>query len=160
MRFGSGLIFGAAVGTAISVLLAPQSGNELKAELVDRKEAAKRAGEEAELIETERLRRMFRMAVKNPTALTGQFDAPKLEKTEAEIAAEKLQQERDESAKAIRETRKAEAQVRQAREDADKAREQIAKAEEKAAAARKAQQEQEADLREAYGNAAGKSQQQ
>jgi colicin import membrane protein len=160
LRFGSGLILGAAVGTAVSVLFAPQNGDELKAELQDRAEEAKRAGEEAELLETERLQRLFRVAVKDPTALTGKFDDRKREKTPAEEAAEKLKKERDEAAKASREAAKAEAAVRKAQEDAEKARAQIAKAEEAAQKARDKRSKEEADVAKAYETAVEKSQDQ
>ncbi|MDP9370909.1 MAG: YtxH domain-containing protein, partial [Chloroflexota bacterium] len=75
-RFGGGLALGAAVSTAVSVLLAPQSGPELQGELQDRREEALRAGEEAEILEEERLKRQYRVAVNDPTALTGKFDRP------------------------------------------------------------------------------------
>jgi gas vesicle protein len=160
LRFGSGLILGAAVGTAVSVLFAPQNGDELKAELQDRAEEARRAGEEAELLETERLQRLFRVAVNDPTALTGKFDDRKREKTAAEEAAEKLKKERDEAAKASREAVKAEADVRKAQEDSEKARAQIAKAEEAAQKARDKRTKEEADVAKAYDTAVEKSQDQ
>jgi gas vesicle protein len=143
LRFGSGLIFGAAIGTAISVLLAPQSGEELKAELADRLEEAKRAGEEAELLETERLKRLYREAVHNPTALTGQFDERKTLLSPAEEAAAKLKKEQEEAAKARRDERKA-------TEAVAKAQEQARKAHEKA-------QKEEADVARAYDEAVDKS---
>jgi gas vesicle protein len=74
MRFGSGLALGAAVSSALSLLLAPRSGAELRAEITDRIEAAKRAGEEAELLEAERLKSVFRTAVNDPAALTGKYE--------------------------------------------------------------------------------------
>ena len=160
LRFGGGLIFGAAVGTAVSVLFAPQNGQELKAELQDRREEAIRAGEEAEILETERLRRLFRVAVNDPTALTGKFEDRKREKSEAEKAAERLSKERDEAAKAGREAQKAQEAVRQAEAEAQKARDQIAKAQEKADKARDKQIKEEGDVAEAYDEAVAKSQDQ
>lgn len=146
LRFGGGLIFGAAVGTAVSVLFAPQRGEELKAELADRREAAMRAGEEAELLETERLQRLFRVAVKDPGALTGKFEGRKHEKTEAEKAAEQLKKEQDEAAKARRDERKAQ-------ETVAKAQEQARKAEEDARKAREKTQQEESDVAKAYDKA-------
>ncbi len=160
LRFGSGLIFGAAVGTAVSVLLAPQNGDELKAELQDRREEATRAGEEAELVETERLKRLYRVAVNDPEALTGTFNHNKHEKTPAEEAAERLKKERDEAAKATREAKKAEEKVRQAEDAAKKSRDQIAKAEEQARKARDKQIKEEGDVAQAYDQAVEKSQDQ
>lgn len=160
LRFGSGLIFGAAVGTAVSVLFAPQNGQELKADLQDRREEALRAGEEAELVETERLKRLFRIAVNEPTALTGQFADRKREKSEAEKAAEQLEKERKEAAKASRDAKKAEEQVRKAEADAKKAQAQIAKAAEQAQKAREKQVKEEGDVAQAYDKAVEKSQDQ
>ena len=160
LRFGSGLVFGAAVGTAVSVLFAPQNGPELKAELQDRREEALRAGEEAEVIETERLTRLFRVAVNDPTALTGKFDDRKREKSEAEKAAEALEKERDEAAKAGRAAQQAQEKVRKAEADAKKAQEQIAKAQEQADKARDKQIKEEGDVAQAYDEAVEKSQDQ
>jgi gas vesicle protein len=150
LRFGGGLIFGAAVGTAVSVLLAPKSGEELKAELTDRIEEAKRAGEEAELLETERLKRLFRVAVNDPSAFTGKYDDRKHEKSPAEEAAEKLRKEQEEAADARRDERKATQEVAKAQERARKAEEEARKAREKT-------QKEEADVAKAYGEAVDKS---
>ena len=150
LRFGGGLIFGAVVGTAVSVLLAPKSGEELKAELTDRIEEAKRAGEEAELLETERLKRLFRVAVNDPDAFTGKYDDRKREKTPAEEAAERLKKEQEEAAGARRDERKATQEVAKAQERARKAEEEARKAREKT-------QKEEADVAKAYGEAVDKS---
>ena len=152
LRFGSGLVFGAAIGTAISVLLAPQTGEELKAAIADRIEEAKRAGEEAELVETERLKRLYRDAVRDQSALTGKFDDRKREKTAAEVAAERLQKERDEAEKARRDERRAEEAVTKAQERMRKAEEDARRAHEKA-------QQEEADVVRAQREAVDKSSQ-
>lgn len=138
MRFGSGLVLGAAVGSALSLLLAPRSGAEAKAELTDRIDAAKRAREEAELLEEERLKRAFRVAVNDPTALTGKFEgqnAPSLKSPDDAFvkAQEKARKEEQEAEKARQDAKKAEDQLRQARE---KAEDQVRKAEEQARQAR------------------------
>jgi len=142
-RFGGGLIFGAAVGTAVSVLLAPKSGKDLKAELTDRIEEARRAGEEAELLETERLKRLFRVAVNDPDAFTGKYDDRHYEKTPAEEAAERLKKEQEEAAKARRDERKATQEVAKAQERARKAHEKA--------------QKEDADVARAYSEAVDKS---
>lgn len=160
LRFSSGLIFGAAVGTAAAVLFAPQRGDELKASFQDRREEALRAGEEAELIETERLKNVFRASVHDPNALTGSFDDRKREKSEAEKAAERLEQERQEAEKAQRDERKAQDQVRKAEEQVKKDQEKIQKAQEKADKARVKLRDEEADVTKAYSEAVEKSQQQ
>ena len=132
MRFGSGLVLGAAVGSAISLLLAPRSGEEAKAEVTDWIEATKRAKEEAELLEEDRLRRAFRVAVNDPTALTGKFEGQKVASlmspddayVKAQVKARKEEQEaekaRKDAEKAEDQLRKAEAHARQARERAEK----------------------------------------
>ena len=152
MRFGSGLVLGAAVSSALSLLLAPRSGEELKAEIIDRREAAMRAGEEAELLETERLKRAYRVLVNDPTALTGKFEGQKVaslkgpddayvkaqekarkEEQEAEEARKKAQKAEEQLKKA---QEKAEAQVRKAEDQVRQARERAAKEETEAAQAR------------------------
>ncbi len=159
LRFGGGLILGAAVGTTVSVLFAPQRGDELKASLHDRREEAMRAGEEAELIETERLKNVFRATVSDPTALTGKTDPSKREKTEAEKAAEKLEKERKEAEKAVAAERKAQAAVRKAQEQAQKDQDKIKEAQQKADKARDKMRSEEEDVTKAYDEAVEKSQQ-
>jgi hypothetical protein len=153
VKFGGGLVLGVAVSTAVSVLLAPQSGPELQGELSDLGEEAQRAGEEAEILETERLKREFRVAVNDPTALTGKFarpDAPprlgapqpaaqleeSKEEKEARKAREDAEKKRQQALKAEQEIQKqrqkAEEQVQKAEEKAAKADEKADKAEEKA----------------------------
>ncbi len=147
MRFGSGLVLGAAVSSALSLLLAPRSGAELQAEISDRIDAAKRAGEEAELLETARLKKVFRTAVNDPTALTGKFEGQKRLEDPQIKAQEKAHKEEVEAEKARKAAQKAEEQLRKAQEQSDKqlkqaqaqarqAREAAAKEETEAAAAR------------------------
>lgn len=127
MRFGGGLVLGAAVSTAVSVLLAPRSGPELQGELKDRAEEARRAGEEAEVLETERLKHEYRRAVADPDALTGRYDHPALaspEERERNKEAKKAQKELE---KRRKEEEKADKQLQKAQKDLDKAREQETK---------------------------------
>jgi len=147
MRFGSGLALGAAVSSALSLLLAPRSGAELQAEVTDRIDAAKRAGEEAELLETERLKRVFRVAVNDPTALTGKFEKEKRLQDPQMKAQEQAHKEELEAEEARKALEKAEKGVRKAQEQSDKrlqaaqeqarqAREAVAKEDTEAAQAR------------------------
>lgn len=119
-------MLGAAVGTAVSVLLAPRSGPELQGAARDRLEEARRAGDEAELLETERLKREFRVAVNDPTALTGKFDHPDgaarphpAEETEQAKALRAARERQEAADKAKREVAKTEREARQARQEAD-----------------------------------------
>jgi gas vesicle protein len=141
MRFGSGLVLGAAVGSALSLLLAPRSGKEAKAEIADRIEAAKRAREEAELLEEERLKRAFRVAVNDPTALTGKFEGQKAASLKSPDdayvkAQEQARKEEQEAAQARKDAKKAEEQVEKAEAQARQARERVAKEDTEAAQAR------------------------
>lgn len=133
MRFGSGLVLGAAVSSALSLLLAPRSGAELQAEITDRIETARRAGEEAELLETERLKRVFRTAVNDPTALTGKFEGEKRLQDPQMKAQEQAHKEELEAEEARKAVQKAEGQLRKAQEQSDK---QLQKAQEQARQAR------------------------
>ena len=133
LKFGSGLVLGAAVSTAVSVLLAPQSGPELQGAVNDRLDEAQRAGEEAELLERERLKREFREAVNDPEALTGKYAHP------AQAAAVQPVKADDEAVKRREEARKAQEELEKARKraekeqaDAEKARRDLAKAQEEA----------------------------
>ncbi len=151
MRFGSGLVLGAAVSSALSLLLAPRSGEEFKAEITDRIEAARRAGEEAELLEQERLKREYRAAVNDPTALTGKFEgqrAPSLKGPEDEYAKaqERARKEEQEAEEARKDAQKAEEQLRKAKEDAEK---RLHKAEEQARQAREKAAKEETEAAEA-----------
>lgn len=148
MRFGSGLVLGAAVSSALSLILAPRSGAELKATIADLVASARRAGDEAELLEEERLKRAFRVAVNDPTALTGKFEgqrAPSLKGPDDEYvkAQEKARKEEQEAEQARKDAEKAEEKLRKERERLDQ---QLQKAEQQARQAREkaAQEESEA----------------
>ena len=80
LRFASGGLFGTAVGTAVAVLLAPQSGEELRGKISDRLRQAKLAGTEAKSIKEAALINKFREDVDDPEALAG-------EGTKARLAA-------------------------------------------------------------------------
>jgi colicin import membrane protein len=146
LKFGGGLVLGAAVGTAVSVLLAPQSGPELQGTISDRLEEAERAGEEAEILEQERLKREFRAAVNDPTALTGKFaergGQPQVEDErakalkEAAKAEEAAKKARERAAKEQAEADQARQRAAKEQEDADRAKQQAAQAQEDAAKAR------------------------
>jgi gas vesicle protein len=151
MRFGSGLVLGAAVGSALSLLLAPRSGEEAKAEIADRIEAAKRAKEEAELLEEERLKRAYRVAVNDPTAFTGKFEgqnAPSLKGPDDAYAKsqEQARKEEQEAEQARKDAQKAEEQLKKAREQAE---EQVRKAEAQARQARERVAKEDTEAAEA-----------
>lgn len=137
VRFGAGLVLGAAVSTAVSMLLAPQSGAELQGAISDRLEEAERAGEEAEILETERLKREFRTAVNDPAALTGKYGKQKeAEPTPEEArqaAHDKALQEAHEAQEEAAKDRRAAAK---ARAEAEQKQQEAAEAERKATEAR------------------------
>lgn len=136
MRFGGGLVLGGAVSTAISVLLAPRSGPELQGELKDRAEEARRAGEEAEVLEMERLKHEYRRAVADPYALTGLYPHPALadpaereRNKEAKKAQKELEKRRKEEEKADKQLQKAQKELEKAREQEAKTDQQLIEAE-------------------------------
>ena len=144
-------MLGAAVGSALSLLLAPRSGEELRAEIADLRESAQRAGEEAELLETERLKRAFRVAVNDPTALTGKFEGQHVPSLKGPDDAyvktqEKARKEEQEAEKARKEAQKAEEQLRKAQEKAEG---QIRKAEAQARQARERAAKEDAEAAQA-----------
>lgn len=125
VRFGGGLILGSAVGSAVSIMLAPQSGAVLRGATRDRLDAARLAGEEAELLAAEDLRREFRIAVNDPTALTGKFETPD------GVVRPGPANPQEETARA-----KAQRQAREAEEAALKAEQDVVASEREAARAR------------------------
>jgi len=139
LRFGSGLVLGAAVSTAVSVLLAPQSGPELQGAVKDRVDEAQRAGEEAELLEQERLKSEFRRAVNNPEALTGKSSQERQAARAAQPTkeAEEARKRREEDRKAREELEKPRQRAQKEQQEADKARSDLAKAQEAADKARR-----------------------
>jgi gas vesicle protein len=67
--FLAGGLFGAAVGAAAALLIAPQSGNQLRREIEQRFDQAKVAGLEAQTRTEEELIRRFRAETNDPGAL-------------------------------------------------------------------------------------------
>lgn len=86
LKFGSGSLLGTAVGTAVAVLWAPQSGDELKGRLADRLRRARLAGAEAKAATEEALIRKFRAEVEDPTALRDEEAKIRLEASQAVAA--------------------------------------------------------------------------
>lgn len=86
LRFGSGGLLGAAVGTAVAVLWAPQSGDELKARLTDLLRRARLAGAEAKAEKEDELIRKFRVEVEDPEALRDEEAKVRVEAAEAVAA--------------------------------------------------------------------------
>lgn len=75
LKFALGGVAGAAVGTAIASLLAPQKGSELQAVTHNRLAAAKAAGDEAERQTAIAMKERFRQRVGDPTAFTAEADS-------------------------------------------------------------------------------------
>jgi gas vesicle protein len=69
LKFGSGSLLGAAVGTIVALLWAPRSGDELRTQLNERLRQAQLAGAEAKAAKEEELIRRFRAGVSDATAL-------------------------------------------------------------------------------------------
>jgi gas vesicle protein len=69
LKFGGGSLLGAAVGTAVAVLWAPQSGDELKGRLMDRLRQARLVGAQAKAEKEDELIQKFRSEVNDPEAL-------------------------------------------------------------------------------------------
>lgn len=86
VKFGGGGILGAAVGTAVAVLWAPQSGDELKGRIVDRVRQARLAGAEAKATNEEAMIKRFRAKVNDPEALEEEETKVKIEAAEAVAA--------------------------------------------------------------------------
>ena len=86
LKFGSGGLLGAAVGTAVAILWAPQSGDEFKGRLADRLRQARLAGAEAKAAKEDELIRKFRSEVDDPAALRDEEARVRVEATEAVAA--------------------------------------------------------------------------
>ncbi len=86
VKFGSGGLLGAAVGTAVAILWAPQSGDELKGRLADRLRRARLAGAEAKAAKEDELIRKFRSEVDDPAALRDEEAKVRVEAAEAVAA--------------------------------------------------------------------------
>jgi len=72
VKFGGGGLLGAGIGTAVTVLFAPQSGGELTGRLLDLVRQARLAGAEAKIATEEHLIQKFRASVEDPGALRDQ----------------------------------------------------------------------------------------
>lgn len=86
LRFGGGGVLGAAIGTAVAILFAPQSGDELKGRLLDRVRAARLAGAEAKAAKEDELIRKYRADVDDAGALQEEETKAQLEAAEAVAA--------------------------------------------------------------------------
>ena len=86
LKFGGGSVLGAAVGTAVAVLWAPQSGDEMKGRVTDRWRQARLAGAEAQAAKEEELIRKFRAEVSDPEALEEEVVKVQLQASEAVAA--------------------------------------------------------------------------
>jgi gas vesicle protein len=69
VRFGSGSLLGAALGSGLAILLAPESGEDLRRRLGDRVRQIRLAGVEAQAAKTDELVRKFRETINDPEAL-------------------------------------------------------------------------------------------
>ena len=86
LKFSSGGLLGAAVGTAVAILWAPQSGDELKGRIADRLRRARLAGAEAKAEKEDELIRKFRAEVEDPDALRDEEAKVRLEAAQAVAA--------------------------------------------------------------------------
>jgi len=86
LKFGGGGLLGTAVGTAIGILWAPRSGEELKGRFTDLARRARLAGAEAKAEKEEELIRKFRREVDDPTALHDEEAKVRLEASQAVAA--------------------------------------------------------------------------
>ena len=86
LKFGSGGLLGAAVGTAVAILWAPQSGDELKGRLADLRRRTRLAGAEAKAAKEDELIRKFRGEVDDPEALRDEEAKVRVEAAEAVAA--------------------------------------------------------------------------
>ena len=78
VRFGTGSLVGAGLGSAAALLLAPASGDSLRQRLRSRLAHARLAGVEAEAAKTSELVRKFRERVNDPSALSAEESAARL----------------------------------------------------------------------------------
>lgn len=83
LKFGGGGLLGTAVGGAVALLWAPQSGDELKGRVVDLLRRARLAGAEAKVAKEEALIGKFRADVDDPTALRDEEAKARLEAAQA-----------------------------------------------------------------------------
>lgn len=83
LKLGGGGLLGTAVGGAVALLWAPQSGDELKGRLADLARRARLAGAEAKAAKEDELIRKFRVEVEDPTALRDEELKTRLEASQA-----------------------------------------------------------------------------
>ena len=86
VKLGSGGLLGAAVGTAVAILWAPQSGDELKGRIADRVRRARLAGAEAKAAKEDELIRKYRAEVEDPKALQEEEAKVRVEASQAVAA--------------------------------------------------------------------------
>ena len=81
--FLAGGLFGAAVGAAAAMLIAPQSGTQLRRDIEQRLDQAKVAGLEAQRSTEEELIRRFRAETNDPDALRDEETQMRVEAAQA-----------------------------------------------------------------------------
>jgi gas vesicle protein len=86
LKFASGGLLGTAVGTAVAILWAPQSGDELRGRIADRVRRARLAGAEAKAAKEEQLIHKFRAEVEDPQALRDEEAKTRVEAAQAVAA--------------------------------------------------------------------------
>lgn len=86
LNFAGGGLLGGAIGTAIAVLWAPQSGAELQGRISDRVRQAAAAGDRAKIEKEEELIRKFRAEVEDPEALADEEAKIRVEASQAVAA--------------------------------------------------------------------------
>jgi gas vesicle protein len=86
LKFGGGGLLGGAVGTAVAVLWAPQSGDELKGRIADLLQRARLAGAEAKAAKEDELITKFRAEVSDPEALRDEEAKVRVEAAQAVAA--------------------------------------------------------------------------
>ncbi|CAA9557539.1 MAG: hypothetical protein AVDCRST_MAG19-1353 [uncultured Thermomicrobiales bacterium] len=86
LKFGGGGLLGGAVGTAVAILWAPQSGDELKGRLTDLVRRARLAGAEAQAAKEDELIAKFRGEVSDPEALRDEEAKVRVEAAQAVAA--------------------------------------------------------------------------
>lgn len=86
LNLAGGGLLGGAIGTAIAVLWAPQSGAELQGRISDRVRQATAAGGRAKIEKEEELIRKFRAEVEDPEALADEEAKIRVEASQAVAA--------------------------------------------------------------------------
>ncbi len=73
VNFGFGAIAGAVAGSALGLLFAPGSGDDVRQRVRSRLDDAKTAGDEAETAKQRELIEKYRLSVKDPGALASEL---------------------------------------------------------------------------------------